>query len=304
MTENPVLSGVLPVLHMPYHDDFTIDYGTLHREIDYLFNAGADGIVLALASELLRLNRFERLELTSKLPMMADGRGTVTISVGAETSHEAAFYAEAAEQAGAKAVMAIPPLTTSVSAAKKLEYYKTIFHAVSIPVVVQDASGYMGGEKLSSELLAQLRNELGPRIYFKPEGVPVGQTISALQSKMNGNVFILEGSGGYMLIDNYRRGVTGTMPGSDLIHGIVGIWKALEAGNDDRAYELYFPLAAIVILQLPSLDAFLAIEKYLLLKQGVFKNRLVRQPSAYDLDAHTAEEVDRLYNRYRAVLGK
>jgi dihydrodipicolinate synthase/N-acetylneuraminate lyase len=304
MTEKNVLSGVLPVLHMPYHEDYSIDYDTLKDEADHVFGEGADGIVLALASELLRLNRSERLELTSKLPQMADYRGSVTISVGAETAREAAFYAEAAEKAGAGAVMAIPPVATPVSAAKKLDYYKTITEAISLPVVVQDASGYMGGEKLSVDIQARLANELGPRICFKPEGNPTGPTISQLQAKLKGNAVILEGSGGYLLIDSYRRGVSGTMPGSDLIRGIVGIWNALEAGDDDRAYEIYYPLSAIVILETPSLDAYLAIEKYLLVKQGIFKNRLVRQPSAYDLDHHTAEEVDRLYDRFVSILDK
>ncbi|MFC1541530.1 dihydrodipicolinate synthase family protein [Candidatus Latescibacterota bacterium] len=304
MTEKPVLSGVLPVLQMPYHEDFSIDYDTLKCEIDHVIDTGADGIVLALASELLRLNRSERLELISMLPKMADNRVTVTISVGAETTREAAFYAETAEKAGADAVMAIPPVSTAIPAEKKFDYYKTIKEAISLPLVVQDASGYMGGEKLSVDIQVRLYNELGPGIYFKPEGIPTGPIISQLQEALDSKAFIFEGSGGYLLIDNYRRGVSGTMPGSDIIRGIVGIWNALEISDDDRAYEIYYPLAAIVILQIPSLDAFLAIEKYLLLKQGIFKNQLVRQPTSYDLDRHTAEEIDRLYERYCAALDK
>jgi 4-hydroxy-tetrahydrodipicolinate synthase len=233
---------------------------------------------------------------------MAENRGTVTISVGAETSQEAAFYAEAAEKAGADAVMAIPPIITALSAEKKFEYYKTIRNAIDIPLVVQDASSYMGGEKLSVDILVRLHNELGPHIYFKPEGLPVGPTISQLQSVLNNEAVLFEGSGGYFFIDSYRRGISGTMPGSDLVRGIVEIWKALEHGDDDRAYELYFPLAAIIILQTPSLDAYLAIEKYLLVKQGIFKNQRVRQPTAYDIDTYTAAEIDRLYARFTAVL--
>ena len=303
MSEKPILYGVLPVLHMPYYDDDSIDFDTLKREIDHVIDAGSDGIVLAMASELLRLTCEERLELTRRLPEMLENRGTVTISVGAETAREAASYAEAAEKAGADAVMAIPPVATAISAQKKFEYYKTIHGAVSIPLVVQDASGYLGGEKLSVAVQARMRRELGSRIYFKPEGVPVGPTISQLQEALNHEGVILEGSGGHLLIDSYRRGVTGTMPGSDLIRGIIEIWRALERGDDDRAYEVYFPLSAIITHMLPSLDAYLAIEKYLLVKQGIFKNQRVRQPAAYDLDPDTAAEVDRLYERLMRVLG-
>ncbi len=44
-----------------------------------------------------------------------------------------------------------------------------------------------------------------------------------------------------------------------------------------------------------SLDAFLAIEKYLLVKQGVFQNTIVRGPVGYVLDEETRREVDRLF---------
>ena len=302
MLKKPLISGVLPVLHMPYYDDESIDYDTLKKEVDHVIACGSDGITLAIASELLRLNRDERIELTNKLPEMAEGRCSVTISVGAETSREAVYFAEAAEKAGADAVMAIPPVATALSAQKKFDYYKAIHDAITIPLVVQDASGYLGGEKLSVDIQVRMKKELGERIYFKPEGLPIGPTISKLQEGLDYEGVIFEGSGGYLLLDSYKRGVNGTMPGSDLIQGIVAIWRALERGDDDRANEVYFPLSSIVILQTPNLDTYLAIEKYLLVKQGIFKNQLVRKPTAYDIDPHTAAEVDRQYKRLMSVL--
>jgi len=307
MTEHPGISGVVPVLQMPYQDDERIDYETLKKEVDHVLSAGSDGVTLALASELIRLTRDERLELTRLLPeMTADCNlsATVTISVGAETSRDAAMYAEAAEKAGAEAVMAIPPIATPLSAEEKFAYYSAIHNAVTLPLVVQDASGYMGGEKMTVEIMARLRGELGPRIYFKPEGIPIGPTISLLQLALGGDGVIFDGSGGYLLIDSFRRGISGTMPGSDLVRGIVEIWRALKKGNEDRAYEVYFPLAAVVILQTGSLDTFLAVEKHLLVKQGVFRNSFIRRPVSYVLDRHTAAEAERLYDRLCAVLKK
>ncbi len=304
MKNKPKISGVLPVIHMPYRDDDSIDYDVLAREVDFVFDAGADGIVLALASELTRLTHEERLELTQKLPQMAGKRGTVTISVGAETSYQAVRYAEAAERAGADAVMAVPPFVASLSGNEKFQYFKNIYEAIGIPLVVQDASGYMGGESMSVELQADMRKEFGPRVYYKPEGLPTGPTISQLQKALDYEGVIFEGSGGFLLIDSYRRGVDGTMSGSDLIKGIVEIWNALERGDDKRAYEVYFPMAAIVMLQSPNLDTYLAIEKYLLVKQGIFKNQKVRRPTSYDLDPCTAEEVDRLFAILQEALEK
>ena len=53
-----------------------------------------------------------------------------------------------------------------------------------------------------------------------------------------------------------------------------------------------------------SLDAFLAVEKHLLVKQGIFRNVLVRGPVGFRLDEETRREVDRLFERInRAVDG-
>ena len=77
---------------MPYYENEVIDFDVLSREVDFVLDAGAEGIVLALASELTRLTDSERLELTEKLPQMVHGRGTVTISVGAETIYQAVHF--------------------------------------------------------------------------------------------------------------------------------------------------------------------------------------------------------------------
>ena len=301
MENGPKISGVLPVLHTPFTESDDIDFDVLAKEVDHVFDAGSDGVVVALASELTRLTTEERLELTRRVPEMVDGRGTVTISVGAETTKEAVFYAEAAEKAGADAVMAIPPVMTEIPEEKKFDYYRAIHDGIGIPIVIQNAAGYLG-QPLSMSTQVRLRRELGGRIYFKPEAPPLGQNLLALKTALDNKAVIFEGSGGLVLIDAYRRGITGTMPGSDLIRGIVEIWRALERGDEERVYDVYFPLAAIVILQAASFDAYLGIEKYLLAKQGIFTNTRLRQPSSFELDSFTAAEIDRLFERLSAVL--
>ena len=45
---NPILAGVLAVLQTPWHEDETLDLETLEREIAWLFDCGANGIVMAM----------------------------------------------------------------------------------------------------------------------------------------------------------------------------------------------------------------------------------------------------------------
>jgi 4-hydroxy-tetrahydrodipicolinate synthase len=156
---------------------------------------------------------------------------------------------------------------------------------------------------MSIELQANLLAEFGAdRVLFKPEATPIGPRLSALRDATGGRAKIFEGTGGIALVDSYRRGIAGTMPGADLIKGIVGLWRALRAGDERRVYELSLPISSLVAIQ-NSLDAFLAIEKHLLVKQGIFRNTLVRGPVGYQLDDETRSEVDRLFDLLNEVLG-
>jgi len=294
------LKGVLPVFSTPFHDDESIDYETLDRELDWLFEQGAAGVVMAMVSEVLRLSTEEREQLAEHACRRACHRGTVVISVGAESSRVTDRLARHAEGAGAHALMAIPPVSVALAEDELLRYYERIFRASSIPVIVQDASGYVG-RPMSVALQARILETFGVRAMFKPEATPIGPRLTALRDATHGQARVFEGSGGISLVDSYRRGVVGTMPGADLIDGIVALWKALEAGDDRRAYELSLPISSLVALQ-TSLDGFLAVEKYLLVKRGVFRNAVVRGPVGYVLDDETRREVDRLFHLLQQVL--
>ena len=293
--KSKAVTGVLPVFQTPFHLDESIDYETLAREIDWLFEQGSDGIVMAMVSEVLRLSDSERRELAGKSCALADGRGPVVISVGAESSRQAEYFAKHAESVGANALMAIPPVATGATAEELAEYYRRLFEAVTIPIIVQDASGYVG-LPMSIEFQAELLNLFGPdRAWFKPEAVPIGPRLSELRDATDSRARIFEGTGGISLVDSYQRGIAGTIPGADLIRGIVPLWEALENQDLKRASRIHGPLSSLISIQ-TSLDGFLAVEKHLLVRQGIFQNEVVRGPRGFVLDDETRSEVDRLFD--------
>jgi len=58
--------------------------------------------------------------------------------------------------------------------------------------------------------------------------VPIGPRLSQLLAATGGKARVFEGTGGIALIDSFQRGIVGTMPGADLIDGIVALWRAPE----------------------------------------------------------------------------
>jgi 4-hydroxy-tetrahydrodipicolinate synthase len=233
------------------------------------------------------------------------GRGPVFAAVGAESTKQALAFAVAAEKTGCDAVMAVPPLTSRLSETQLVDHFRALADGIGIPVIVQDASGYVG-QSIPIPVCVKLFERYGPdKILFKPEAAPNGPTLSALRDATGENALMFEGSGGIFLIDSFRRGIAGTMPGMDLLDGVVAVWKALQAGDEETAYRVYFPLCAIVALELQAgLDGFLAVEKHLMVKRGLFPSVRRRRPYNWELDAETADEVDRLFERMRTSLGE
>jgi 4-hydroxy-tetrahydrodipicolinate synthase len=298
------LHGVLPIVHVPFLPSDDFDIVSLRREIDWAFAQGADGLGTGMVSEILRLTADERVALTNHLVEMSAGRGAVFAGVGAESTQQALAFARAAERAGCDAVMAVPPASTRLPEAALLDYFRRLADEIKLPLIVQDASGYVG-QPIPLRVYVQLLERYGPdKILFKPEAAPIGPNLSALRDATGGKARIFEGSGGILLVDSFRRGIAGTMPAMDLLDGIVALWRALAHGDEEAAYRIYFPICAIVALQMQAgLDGFLAIEKHLLVKRGIFADDRRRRPNAWDLDVETAAEVERLLGRMQAACG-
>src|SRR5688500_8683143 len=123
VNESKKLAGVLAVFQTPWHDDENLDSATLHGEIDWIDANGAAGIVMAMVSEVLRMSTQERDELATMACRFNHSRGAVVISVGAESARVAEHYAKHAEDVGADAVMAIPPLSVAALESELLKYF-------------------------------------------------------------------------------------------------------------------------------------------------------------------------------------
>lgn len=297
------LTGVLPIVQTPFTEDDRIDAAALGRSIDWAFDLGIQGLGTGMVSEILRLTSDERRELTEQIVESTAGRGAVFAAVGAESARQALVYARHAEEVGCDAVMAAPPLVTKLSSTALIAYYRELAEGIGLPVIVQDASGYVGSAIPLAASVDLFERYGGEKILFKPEASPIGPNLSALRDATGGRAKIYEGSGGILLVDSHRRGIAGTMPGMDLLDGIVALWNALERGDDDAAYRLSFPISAIVTLQLQAgLDGFLAIEKALLCRRGLWSSDRRRSPVSWSLDPETAAEVERLFTRLQRAL--
>jgi 4-hydroxy-tetrahydrodipicolinate synthase len=289
------LTGVFNVLQTPLTETDEIDEVVFAREIEWLLECGIDGAVLAMVSEVLRFSAEDRRKQWQLVLKIIDGRIPVVASVGAESTYIATSLAKWAEIDGAAAVMATPPSAFATLSNEIKDYYVAIIESVKIPVIVQDASNYLG-QPLDISLYVDLIDKYGAeRVQFKPEAKPVKERLEMLRDASNGRALVFEGQGGVDLLDTYPIGIVGTMPGAEVPWALVALFKALKENNWDRARSIHTPLAKLISYQ-TTLDAYVAVEKYLLVKQGIFTSERQRGPVGFILSTEDKIEIDAAFD--------
>jgi 4-hydroxy-tetrahydrodipicolinate synthase len=295
------LAGVFNVISTPLDNSDEIDQKILKQEIDWLIKCGSNGAVLAMVSEVLRFSAAERRKQWQLSLEYLSGRIPLVVSVGAESAAIAVGLAKDAQKDGATAVMATPPSAFVASADEVKNYYQRIIESVDITVIVQDASNYLGAP-IKLDTYVELIDKYGDeRVQFKPEAKPVKERLEQLNKISNNRARVFEGQGGIDLLDTHPLGVKGTMPGAEVPWAIVGLWKALENKDLSTAQAIHTPLAKLISYQ-TTLDAYVAVEKYLLVKQGVFINTNQRGPVGFKLDQDTKAKIDLAYNELAAAI--
>jgi len=288
--------GVYSVVQTPLDENDNIDQAIFKREIDWLIECGVKGLVLAMVSEVMRFSADERrLQWQSALKII-NKRVPLIVSVGAESTAIAISLAKSAQADGATALMATPPAIFPATSDEIYTYYSEIIEAVKIPLIVQDASNYMG-QPLDLVLYGNLIENYGTeRVQFKPEAKPVKERVAALQEIANGQARIFEGQSGIDLLDTHPLGLVGTMPGGEIPWAIIKLWNALESNNLELAKSIHNLVSQIVAFQ-QNIDGYVAVEKYLLVKQGIFESVRQRGPVRTILSSEVKIEIDQIFEK-------
>jgi 4-hydroxy-tetrahydrodipicolinate synthase len=269
------ISGVLPVLAVPFDAHGNVDFESIPRLVEHCITSKADGVVIfGLASELYKLNDSERIEILKVVLATANSR--IPVIVGTEHSGTQAAVGRSveAEKLGASALMLYPPTFIKPDEANVLSYFRSVGSAVKIPVIIQDAPAWTG-VPLPVTLLSRIIKETPNVNYIKLESPPIGDKAKLLKSE---GFQIIAGYGAIHLIEDLSSGIDGFMPGCSLPGIFVEINNLFGSGDIEEAKKLHQSILPLLIFQLTSLDTFIEIQKLLLMKLQIFTTSYCREP--------------------------
>ena len=296
MTEQ--FRGVFIIPPTPFTDRGDLDEPGLRRVVRFCVEAGVHGIVTPVnASEFPFLTDDERRRVV-EIATSESGELPLVAGVAGSCAQHAMLFARHAREAGAAAVIAMPPYVRTPTGTEIRAYYEGIADAAGIPVFIQNHLPPQG-TPMSPEFVAELVREIPLVSYVKEECWPPGQHISA-ELALGGPSLrgVMGGIAGRYLIEEYRRGACGTMPASEIADVHVQLWERLEAGDEEAARRIFE-----VMLPLLNLEAIhgVVLYKHVLHRRGLIDSPRVRQPGLRPLDEHDRAEIDAVLERLRPL---
>ncbi|KFG67044.1 dihydrodipicolinate synthase family protein [Microvirga sp. BSC39] len=271
--------GVFPVAPTIFDDGGRLDLEGQKRAIDFMIDAGSDGLcILANFSEQFLLRDEEREAVMTTVLEHVAGRVPVIVTTSHFSTEICAERSRRAQDAGAAMVMIMPPFfgaTLRVSEPGIYEFFRRVSDAISIPIMIQDAP--MAGTSLSGPFLARMAQEIANVSYFKIE---VAGTASKLRDliALGGDAIEgpWDGEEAITLMADLDAGATGAMTGGAYPDGIRQIIDPYFAGDREAAaaaYERWLPL-----INYENRQCGLSAAKVLMKEGGVVRSEAVRQP--------------------------
>jgi 4-hydroxy-tetrahydrodipicolinate synthase len=149
--------GVLPALITPFTaDGEAIDIRSLTAIVERLIRGGVGGLVPGGSTgEFTTLTNAERGQLIETVVEAAAGRVPVVAGTGALSTRETVELSVHAEQAGAAAVMVVPPFYDAPSWRELQAHYAAVADAIEIPIMYYNLPSATG-TTLTAEQLRQL----------------------------------------------------------------------------------------------------------------------------------------------------
>lgn len=240
--------GVFPVVPTPFTPEGAIDLAGQKRCVDFMIDAGSDGLcILANFSEQFTLADDERELLTRTILEHVRGRVPVIVTTTHFSTQVCVERSRRAQQAGAAMVMVMPPYhgaTIRVPESQVVEFYARLSDALDIPIMIQDAP--VSGTVLSAALLARMAREIRQVRYFKIE-TPGAATKLRELIRLGGDAVEgpWDGEEAITLLPDLEAGATGAMTGGgypDGIRKIMDPWRAGDREGAARAYQSWLPL--------------------------------------------------------------
>jgi 4-hydroxy-tetrahydrodipicolinate synthase len=229
--------GIIPAVTTPFAASGEVDTAALQNNVRALLDAGVHGIVgTGTMGEAGSLSTRERRDVIAAIVDAAEGRVPVIAGVSAGTAEQAGAYAAHAANAGAVALMCLPPLGYRADEEELLAFYAAVGADTGLPLMLYN-NPEASGVDMPAALIARIAEANEQVVAVKEcsgdvRRIPALLHATELEVLVGGDDWALEG---------FCAGATGWVTGvADVAPaGCVALYEHCRAGELDAAREVY-----------------------------------------------------------------
>ena len=270
------LKGSFPPLVTPFKEDGAVDYDTYAKLVEFQVKGGTHGIVVTgTTGEPSILTTDERIELVKVAVSAAKKRIEVVAATGAQNHADTIRMSEAAEKAGADALLIVTPYFIRPPARGLEAYYLDLCKRTDLPVMIYHIPG-RAAVTMTADSIARIADGANNLVGVKHAATDLA-LVSELIMKLGADFRIHVGLE-ELSFPMVCLGAHGLMNAAgNLLPGkIAELYETTASGDLARGralhYELYEINAAIFydINPIPM--------KYMMKRLGIIPNELHRLP--------------------------
>jgi len=229
--------GIIPAVTTPFTADDQVDVPALKENLEALLEAGVHGFVATgTMGEAGSLSTAERKVVVNAVVEAAAGRVPVIVGVSSGSATQSLIYAADAREAGADAIMCLPPLGYRADPEELVAFFAEVA-TCGLPVMAYN-NPEASGVDMPAELIA--------RLYDEVEGVVAIKECSGdtrripLLLHLDGDLEVLVGGDDWAL-EGFAAGATGWVTGVGVLapRETVELYDAVQAGDLAKARDVY-----------------------------------------------------------------
>jgi 4-hydroxy-tetrahydrodipicolinate synthase len=237
--------GIIPAVTTPFDASGAVDGAALAGNVRALLDAGVHGIVATgTMGEAGSMSAAERRAVVAAVVDAVAGRVPVIAGISAGTPAAAIALAADAADAGAVALMMLPPLGYRADADETVAYYRAVGEAAGLPLMAYN-NPEASGVDMPAELLVRLYEEVEAVVAVKECSGDVRRIPALLNAAPGLEVLV---GGDDWALEGFCAGATGWVTGVAVVlpRECVDLYEACLAGELETAREIYarlLPLA-------------------------------------------------------------
>ena len=230
--------GVMPAVTTKFTSEDQLDLNLFSKNIQAQLEAGVHGIILGgTLGEASTLSKAEKNTLILHTVQEVKNQVPVVINIAEQTTKDAVASAHAAQEAGAKGLMMLPPMRYKATAAETVAYFEAVAGSTDLPIMIYNNPVDYGIEVTIPMFESLLKH---PQIQAVKESTRDTTNVIRLQNAFGERLSILSGVD-TLALESLLLGAQGWVAGlvCAFPSETVAIYALAKAGRIEEATDLY-----------------------------------------------------------------